>query len=117
MAGALQHTIDINDGGISTVHLSGRIDITSANDLKQVLADHIGDGHARLVVDLQEVSFVDSSGLSALVSGLRVARRAGGDLRLAAPGEQPKAVLGLTSLDQIFSITSTLAEAVDGYTR
>jgi anti-anti-sigma factor len=115
MAGALEHTIEINDGGISLFHLTGRIDITSANDLKRVLAEHVGEGNSRLVVDLESVSFVDSSGLSALVSGLRVARRAGGDLRLAAPGEQPRAVLGLTSLDQIFSITATLAEAIDGY--
>jgi anti-anti-sigma factor len=117
MVGALDHTIDIDEGGIAIVRLTGRIDITSANNLKQVLADHIGAGHSRLVVDLQSVSFVDSSGLSALVSGLRLARRAGGDLRLAAPGEQPKAVLGLTSLDQVFSIAPTLAEAIDGYSR
>jgi anti-sigma B factor antagonist len=115
MAGALEHTIETDDGGLTIFHLAGRIDITSANDLKRVLADNVGEGHTRLVLDLSEVSFVDSSGLSALVSGLRVARRAGGDLRLAAPGDQPKAVLGLTSLDQIFSIAPTLAEAVDGY--
>jgi anti-sigma B factor antagonist len=117
MGGTLEYTIDTLDSGIGVFHLAGRVDITSANDLKQALAREVASGHQRLLMDLQGVSFVDSSGLSAFVSGLRVARQAGGDLRIAAPGEQPKAVLALTSLDRIFSVYPTVEEAVDGYTR
>ncbi len=117
MASALDYTVDTFEPGIGVFNLVGRIDITSASHLKQSLATEVGSGHSRLVLNLQDVSFIDSSGLSAFVSGLRVARQAGGDLRIAAAGEQPRAVLALTSLDRIFTLYPTIEEAIDGYSQ
>ena len=50
------------------------------------------------------VEFIDSSGLGALISGLKTARTAGGDLRLAAATEQVTSVLQLTNLDRILRV-------------
>ena len=55
----------------------------------------------RVVVDLSAVEFIDSSGLGALISGLKVARQAGGDLRIAAPTRQVITVLELTNLNRV----------------
>jgi anti-sigma B factor antagonist len=108
-------TVERHDGGIGVAHLDGRLDIGSAADVKQGFSDLVAQGDQRIVVDLAGVTFIDSSGLSALVSGLRSARQASGDLRLAAAGPQPVALLSLTSLDQVFRIYPTVQEAVDGY--
>ncbi|HEV2529561.1 MAG TPA: STAS domain-containing protein [Thermomicrobiales bacterium] len=101
--------------GISLVRLSGRLDISSAAEVKQAFAGVVADHRNRIVVDLAGVTFIDSSGLSTLVSGLRTARQAGGDLRLAAAGAQPVALFSLTSLDQVFRLYPTVEEALDGY--
>ena len=72
-------------------------------------------GKARLVVDLHAVDFIDSSGLGALIGGLKPARQQGGDLRIAAAGDQVRAVLKLTNLDRILSPYATVEEALHGW--
>ena len=62
-------------------------------------------------VDLGPTTFIDSSGLGALVSGLKTCRQAGGDLRIAAAGEQVRTVLKLTNLDRILRTHDTVEDA------
>ncbi|WP_415854358.1 STAS domain-containing protein [Sinomonas sp. G460-2] len=76
----------------------GRLNLVAAPELKAAVNDAIAAGHRRLVLDLAEVDFMDSSGLGAIVVCLRAAREAGGDLRLANAGEQVRMVLELTGL-------------------
>lgn len=61
----------------------GRLALTTAPQLRDAVTDLVEAGRTRLVVDLGSLEFVDSSGLGALVGGLRTTRAAGGDLRLA----------------------------------
>lgn len=68
-------------------------------------------GKPRIVVDLSAVDFIDSSGLGALIGGLKAARQEGGDLRIACAGDQVKAVLKLTNLDRILAPYGTVEEA------
>lgn len=116
MANALTTSVASQGNGISVIHLEGRLDITSAAEAKRLFADTAQGGTPRLVADLAGITFIDSSGLSALVSGLRSCRQAGGDLRIAGAGEQPTAVFALTSLDQVFRLYPTVGEALDGFT-
>jgi len=69
----------------------------------------------RLVVDLGAVTFIDSSGFGALIGGLKAARQAGGDLRIARPTNQALVVLKLTSLDRVLRPFASVEEAVAGY--
>jgi anti-sigma B factor antagonist len=57
---------------------------------------------------------MDSSGLGALIAGLKSARQAGGDLRLARPNEQVRTVLSLTNLDRVLRARDTVDGAYDG---
>lgn len=101
-----------NVGDVSVVAFSGRLDMVSAPRLRAQLAELAAAGRARLVVELSGVPFIDSSGLGALISGLKSARQAGGDLRLAGPGEQAVSVLRLTTLDRVLVCHATVEEAV-----
>ena len=101
--------------GIAIIGLSGRFDLLSAPEAKAQIAQAVAEGHHRLVVDLACVSFLDSSGLGALVGGLKVARQAGGDLRIARPTEQITSVLRLTLLDRVLRPYATIEEALAGY--
>jgi anti-anti-sigma factor len=89
--------------------------MVAASELRDLLARAVSEGHSRLVVDLGEVAFIDSSGLGALISGLKAARQAGGDLRLARPGDQARMVLQLTTLDRVLRPYGSTEEAVADY--
>lgn len=102
-------------GEIAVVRLAGRLDLLSAANVKQGLSKAVSDGRRRLVVDLAEVGFIDSSGLGALIGGLKAARLAGGDLRIAGAGDQAKVILELTTLDRVLRPYSTVEEALSGY--
>ncbi len=84
--------------------LGGRFDATSVNPMKEVFKDLIGGAITEVVVDMQRVTFIDSAGLSALVSALKLVRRIGGDLCIAGMQPQAKTVFSLTMLDQVIPI-------------
>jgi anti-sigma B factor antagonist len=71
----------------------------------------VEEGTARVVVDLSATESMDSSGLGALVSGLKTTRQAGGDLRIAAAGPQVQAVLDLTNLGRVLRPRADVASA------
>ena len=90
----------------------GKFNMVAAPPLKTRIDDLVAAGKTHLVVDLHAVDFIDSSGLGALIGGLKAARQQGGDLRVAAVGEQALAVLKLTNLDRILSPYATVEEAL-----
>ena len=101
--------------GRAVVRITGRLDFTSAPKARDQFATAIAGGHRKLVVDLGKVGFVDSAGLGSLIGGMRAARLAGGDLRVANPSEQVTMLLSLTSLDQVIKIDPTIEKALDGF--
>jgi anti-sigma B factor antagonist len=104
--------VDIQSGGAVVVRLAGRLDLASAAEVKQRLTRAIAEGHRRLVVDLGDVTFIDSSGLGALIGGLKAARLQRGDLRIARAGEQARLVLELTTLARVLQPYPTVEEAL-----
>ncbi len=83
------------------LRLEGRLDLVSAAALREATVKTVDAGHVNIVADLSDVAFIDSSGLGALVAGLKHARQAGGELRIAGAGRQVLTVLKLTRLDRV----------------
>ena len=102
--------MDQTEQGIALVRLSGRLDAAAAPQILARLKGAVAGGQSRLAVDLSEVSFIDSTGLGTLVSGLKAARKAEGDLRLVAPSPQAQRLLRLTTLDRVFVTSDSLDE-------
>ena len=98
-----------------TIVPRGKLNLVSAPPVKSRIDDLVRAGRARIVVDLGAVDFVDSSGLGALIGGLKSARQAGGDLRIAQAGPQVLAVLKLTNLDRILNPYETIEEALNDW--
>jgi len=90
---------------------TGRLNMVAAPAFKDLVEETVAAGRARIVVDLAEVTFIDSSGLGALIAGLKTARQAGGDLRIADVPEQVMTVLRLTNLDRVLRAHTSVAEA------
>jgi len=96
---------------IVVVRPVGRLDMSSSPELEAVIQRSLTAGDLRIVVDLQGVDFLDSSGLGVLVSCLKEARRAGGDIRVASPAEQPAMVLQLSNLDRLLGSADSVEDA------
>lgn len=106
-------TFDEVDQGTHVVLApEGKFNLVAAPPLKARIDDLVAAGKVHLVVDLHAVDFIDSSGLGALIGGLKSARQQGGDLRIASAGAQVRAVLKLTNLDRILSPYATVEEAL-----
>ncbi len=86
--------------------------MVTAGELKTEVDRVVDAGDAVVVVDLTDTSFMDSSGLGALVGGLRRARAAGGDLRIACAGAQVMTVLRLTTMDRVLRPYGSVEDAV-----
>ncbi|MCU1693880.1 MAG: anti-sigma factor antagonist, possible RsbV [Frankiales bacterium] len=97
----IEFSTDRRDDGTAVVASTGRLDMVAAPQLRSLVADTVAGGNPRVVVDLSGTSFIDSSGLGALIAGLKTARQAGGDLRIAGAGEQVRMVLELTQLHTV----------------
>jgi anti-anti-sigma factor len=93
--------------GVTLVRLNGRLDAAAAPNFLARLKASIDEGKTRLALDLAAVPFIDSTGLGSLVSALKAARRAEGDVRLIAPSQQVQKLLQLTTLNRVFAIAET----------
>jgi len=98
--------------GHTVIRPSGRLDLATAGALRRHLDTERAAGRRWFVVDLAGVGFVDTSGVGALVAGFKGARLAGGDLRLACPGDQARLVLRLTGLEQVLGAYETVEHAL-----
>lgn len=101
------------DGGATVLRPEGRLNMVAAPDLREQLHALVRGGKTRIVVDLSAVETIDSSGLGALISGLKAARQGGGDLRIASPSEQATAVLELTNLNRVLKSCESPDDAFD----
>lgn len=99
------------DPDIAVVSGSGKLNMVVAPQLREEVRRSIDEGHPRIVVDLSAVTFLDSSGLGALVACLKSARQAGGDLRIAAPSAQVVMVLQLSNLDRVLARFDSAGDA------
>lgn len=99
--------------GTVAIQPTGLLNMVAAPALRERLRELVEAGNSRIVVDLVDVESVDSSGLGALISGLKSARLAGGDLRIARPGPQVLTVLEFTSLNRVLQAYDSVESAFD----
>lgn len=93
------------------VRPEGRVDADTADRLRDLLLELATESTRTVVVDLEAVDFIDSSGLSALVAGFKSLTRGGGVLRLSRPRPQAQTALRLTQLDRVFAIFESVEAA------
>ena len=99
--------------GIAVIHVTGTITtLDTWGQLKEAVATLVRDGERHVVLNLSQLSFVDSSFIGELVACSLVLARAGGTLRLASISRRVNELLLITRLGQIFDSYETDAEAI-----
>ena len=97
--------------GIRVVSLAGEIDHDSRDTLRRAL-DACDTPRPRIVIDMRQVTFMDSSGINIFIAAHRTVSEAGGWLRLAAPGEAVMRTLSLVGVDAVIDCRETLRQAL-----
>lgn len=92
--------------------VSGEVDVATAPRLREKLVGLVGEGRSRIVVDLEKVDFIDSTGLGVLVGALKRVRTNDGDLALVCTGPRILKVFEITGLTKVFAIHRTVDEAM-----
>jgi len=104
-------TVDERDGW-TVLSVVGELDMATAPEVREHLHGLLAQGHEKLIVDLDEVSFLDSTALGVLVGLLKRVRTVGGDLRLVCTQPRVLKVFEITRLDQAFGITDSVEAAI-----
>jgi len=95
------------------VAVAGEIDLFTAPELKQALADAVESGRSRIVVDLTQTTFLDSTALGVLIGAVKRLRSRDGILTIVNTDPNIAKTFEITGLDQIFTIRPTRDEAVE----
>jgi anti-sigma B factor antagonist len=100
------------EGDRTVVVVGGEIDVYTAPKLREQLIDLVSSGAYHLVVDMESVDFLDSTGLGVLVGGLKRVRAHDGSLRLVCTQERILKIFRITGLTKVFPIHDSVEEAV-----
>jgi len=98
--------------GVGVIVLEGEVDVYTAPKLKSRLIDLVDEGKYNIIIDLQKVEFMDSSGLGVLVGGLKRVKSHQGSISLVCTQENILKIFRITGLVKVFPIFSSEEEAL-----
>jgi anti-sigma B factor antagonist len=103
-------------GDISVVALKGRIVLgEGSSSLRERIKGLVGDGRKKIVLNMQNVTYIDSAGLGALVAAHVSAKKEGAALLLSDLGTKFHEVMQMTRLLTVFNVFATEAEAISSF--
>src|SRR5438876_9590788 len=99
-------------GDAALLTLRGEIDVYTAPRLRQAIIDLVDGGATRIVVDMEKVDFLDSTGLGVLVGGLQRVRMKDGSLAVVTTQDKILKIFDITGLNRVFAIHPSVDAAV-----
>ncbi len=104
--------------GVTVVALDGRIVLgEESNALREKVKGLLGEGRKKIVLNMDNITFIDSAGLGTLVAAHHSARSQGAGLRLCHLGTKFQEVLQITKLLTVFEVYNTEADAVASFSK
>ena len=98
--------------GFTVIEVGGEIDVYTAPKLRERLVSLVEEGSYQLIVDMESVEFLDSTGLGVLVGGLKRVRAHEGWIDLVCTQSRILRIFRITGLNRVFSIYDTVPDAV-----
>lgn len=109
------NVVSSHEEGISVGQVDSKVlDASTAAAFKDAIKPLLTQ-HAKVVLDLSKVEFIDSSGLGALVSCLRQAHAIGGEIKLFGLGKSARALFELVRMHRVFEVFNSADEAIASY--
>ncbi|HEY1185168.1 MAG TPA: STAS domain-containing protein [Bryobacteraceae bacterium] len=104
-------------GDVSVVDVAGRITLGEGSSaLRETLRDMVGKNQKKILLNLGDVSYIDSSGIGELVSGFTSVTNSGGQLKLLNLNKRVKDLLQITKLYTVFDVHDDEAHAIRSFT-
>ena len=106
-------SIDIKDNnGVSVVYITGDMDINSSPAIKKECEKIIATNKSNILINFQDMQYIDSSGLATIVSFFKIIKVNGGKLMLCSLSEKVMKLFIITRLDKLFTIIDTEEQAL-----
>ena len=103
-------------GGVTVIDLDGRITLGDGSALlRDLIREKVNSGHKMLLLNLAGVNYIDSTGLGELVSGYRLVKAQGGELKLMNLNKRVSDLLQITKLHSIFDIHTDEVKALASF--
>lgn len=103
------------EGNVSKVQLAGRLEAATVPELKAEVQKLVKNTSSQIVLDMAGVTFVDSSGLGAMVASLRTVNKVDGDIRIANLTPDVRSIFELTRMHRLFEIYPSSEVAIASY--
>lgn len=101
-----------HEDGRTIIEVGGEIDVYTAPRLRDKITELVGEGSYNLVIDMQKVDFLDSTGLGVLVGGMKKVRAHDGSMQLICNQERLLKIFRITGLAKVFAIHDSQADAL-----
>ena len=98
--------------GVVALELDGEVDVYTAPLLRQEIVDQVEKGTRFLLVHLEKVEYLDSTGLGILIGGVKRLKEQNGAMKLIGPSPRISRIFDITGLNRIFDVYATQAEAM-----
>ena len=102
-------------GDVEVLFISGEIDLYNAPEIKKIMHMLIGEGKLKVAVDFNEVTYIDSSGIGAMISSMSNLKKNGGALVIMNLHHSVRKVFELTKLTSFFKIFDSEEEAIRSF--
>lgn len=99
-------------GDCAVIQVTGEVDVYTAPMLREQIRDLAAKGAVHLITDLSRVDFLDSTGLGALVGGLKRLREAGGSLALVISAPRILRIFQITGLTNVLAVQRSVEDAI-----
>lgn len=100
------------ESGFTVVAVSGEVDLYSSPRMREAILAGVSRKNPRVVVDLQRVTYMDSSGIATLVEALQLTRKHSGRLVIAGLSERVREIFELARLESVFELSPSVADAL-----
>ncbi len=112
MEGIRLETAFKNIEGITVIEVAGEVDVYTATELREALNEVIDNGQNHIIVNMQNVKYMDSSGFGTLLSAMKRVRPIGGSVNLVRCNNAIERMLKITRLNTVFQMHGSLEEAL-----
>ena len=101
---------------VSILDIEGEVDLYNSKEFKDTIKELIGQDKKRIIINLEKVGYIDSSGIGSMISSLSMLKKIGGELKIINVFSSVKKVFELTKLDVFFQIYDNEEEAIKSFT-
>jgi anti-sigma B factor antagonist len=104
-----------DEGQFTVVEVGGEVDVYTAPRLREAVVSAIDAGNVKLVIDVDRVDFLDSTGVGVLVGALKKVRGEGGTLDIVCTQPRLLKIFDITGLDKVFGLHASVPDAIGSH--